>query len=116
MNDTTTELDLLKHALGGMVTGPDDLIENLEFHSRKLETPPLTRINALNRIARDAGSPLARAFKLKLIRWDYAEATEPGNEWTGGTRRNTEERRTVILKSLGVEHAADQINHSSRSP
>ncbi|MAG71668.1 MAG: endonuclease [Acidobacteria bacterium] len=114
MSDTITELQLLEQTLGGMSMGPASLASSLVFYGGQADNPPLTPDNVLERITRDAGSALGRAFQLKLVGWDHERGDESGHDWTNGTGRNTAERRTLILNKLGLEHGVDQINTTFR--
>jgi hypothetical protein len=70
----------------------------------------LTAENIMDRIIGDPLAGPGRAFQVQLITWDHADPQEPGNTWTGDTRRNSPERRNLILEQLDLKEEADRIN------
>ena len=64
----------------------------------------------MDRIIGDPLAGLGRDFQVQLITWDHADPQEPGNSWTGDTRRNSPERRNLILEQLDLKEEADRIN------
>ncbi|AHI01000.1 Z1 domain-containing protein [Kutzneria albida] len=44
---------------------------------------------------------------LALIKWDNASVA--GNEWTNGTQPNTDERRSLVIKALGLDDSTKDV-------
>lgn len=91
--------DIVKAALGGMNTSPGPLAAALSFYSRQSSlNKVITEKHIIQRVSRDPNDSVRSELHKKLAEWDHSRISA----WTGNTQPNSEERRQLIYKLLGM--------------
>jgi len=88
--------DVIRNVLGFMASGPAPLARTLEFSAR--DNRMVTKFTEHIRAA-SSSDPVFNLLNQKLSGWDY----DGGAAWAGGTRSNSEERRTKIYELLEID-------------
>ncbi len=94
--------DLLNGAIRAMTNGPKPLARSLRLSAEINDLDEATAtIDALQSqlAVSSAGDPTANMFRRALALWD----NESGADWCATTERNTDSRRSLIYKLLGIE-------------
>lgn len=82
-------------------TGPDDLLENVEFDLRKTGLKPVEGDLIAAATVAELNDPTRRSMHMALVIWDAA--AEP--EWGGATSPGAPDRRERIYDLLGLSSA-----------
>jgi hypothetical protein len=91
-----TIFDVTRNVLGFMASGPAPLARTLEFSAR--DDQMVAKFTEHIRAA-SSSDPVFNLLNQKLSGWDY----DGGAAWAGGTRSNSEERRTKIYELLEID-------------